>query len=42
MKSTYIALILLILIVFSGVGLYLVDIPAPSKIISEHYNLEIK
>ena len=42
MKNTYIALFLFILIVFSGLGLYLIDIPAPSKLISEEYNLEIK
>jgi len=42
MKNTSIALILLILTVFLCVGLYLVDIPAPSKLISEDYNLEIK
>tara|TARA_B100000700_G_C14482890_1_gene595953 strand:+ start:82 stop:210 length:129 start_codon:yes stop_codon:yes gene_type:complete len=42
MKNTYIALFLLILIVFLCVGLYLVDIPAPSKFISEVYNLAIK
>ena len=42
MKNRFIALFLLILVVFSSVGLYLVDIPAPSKMISEDYNLDIK
>ena len=42
MKNRYIALFLLILIGFSFVGLYFIDIPAPSTVITEEYNLEIK
>ncbi|PPR49984.1 MAG: hypothetical protein CFH15_00846 [Alphaproteobacteria bacterium MarineAlpha5_Bin5] len=42
MKNTYIALFLLILIVFLSLGLYFVDIPAPAKFLIEDYNLIIK
>ena len=42
MKNTYIALLLLILIGFSSLGLYFVEIPPPSLKFSEDYNLEVK
>ncbi len=42
MKTTYISLFFIILLIALFFGLYLVDIPAPSSLIQENYNLEIK
>lgn len=42
MKITYILSFILIILVIIFSALYFIDIPAPSKLITTDYNLEIK
>ncbi len=42
MKSSYIIYLFIILIIIVFVILYMTEIPSPSAIITEKYNLELK
>tara|TARA_B110000014_G_C20044225_1_gene542903 strand:+ start:891 stop:1019 length:129 start_codon:yes stop_codon:yes gene_type:complete len=42
MKITYILSFILIILAIIFIALYFIDIPAPSKLITNDYNLEIK
>ncbi len=42
MKSRYIIYFFIILTIIVFVALYMIDIPSPSEIITEKYNLELK
>tara|TARA_B100000900_G_C20398979_1_gene641905 strand:- start:435 stop:563 length:129 start_codon:yes stop_codon:yes gene_type:complete len=42
MKNRYIIYIFIILTIIVFIGLYMIDIPSPSVIITEKYNLELK
>jgi len=42
MKNKYIIYFFIILTIIVFVGLYIIDIPSPSEIITEKYNLELK
>ncbi len=42
MKNRYIIYFFIILTIIVIVALYMIDIPSPSEIITEKYNLELK
>tara|TARA_Y100000590_G_scaffold430687_1_gene544560 strand:+ start:350 stop:478 length:129 start_codon:yes stop_codon:yes gene_type:complete len=42
MKKRYLLIILSILVLLGLIGLLSIDIPSPSKLISESYNLDIQ
>ena len=42
MKKTYLILFALIFVIFLLIALYFVDIPSPSKLVTEDHTLNIK
>tara|TARA_Y100000590_G_C15343780_1_gene872471 strand:- start:326 stop:454 length:129 start_codon:yes stop_codon:yes gene_type:complete len=42
MKQPYIFILTLIIFILIFLGLFFIDIPSPSKIIKEEYNLDIE
>ncbi len=42
MKNKYIAYFMMILFIFLFLGLYLIEIPNPSILVEESYNLNLK